>query len=315
MRNAGRIMLKHRPRIGMRTLKTAVAVILSMVIVERLGATADKLIFAMLGAMAVVQPTYRESVEACLSQIGGVVFGALVGVLLRLLPTGPLLSTGIGLVLIITVYYAFWRNLSPSLPCFILVLICVTPNIVPLTYAAGRIWDTAIGLGVGLLINMLVFPYDNSRQINRSIAGLDREVIRFLEELFDGDDVFPQPQDVRRRMQDLERQLKIFSDQRLILHFRRQKRQIVRYRMGEEKAAYLLAHMEVLSRMGQPGRLNEESRRRLAACGAEIRDARPLDSVMERDIVTNYHVQEILTLRQELLTVLREEEAGRRKAG
>ena len=43
---------------------------------------------------------------------------------------------------------------------------------------------------------------------------------------------------------------------------------------------------------------------RLKACGAVISDPRDLDSVMEGDIVTNYHVQQILILRRELLEVL-----------
>ena len=51
-------------------------------------------------------------------------------------------------------------------------------------------------------------------------------------------------------------------------------------------------------------RLTEENRRRLAASGAAIRDQRPLDSVMEIDVVTNYHVGQILTLRQALLQEL-----------
>ena len=48
-----------------------------MVIVDAYGATASKLIFAMLGAMAAVQPTFKASLEACIAQIVGVVFGAL----------------------------------------------------------------------------------------------------------------------------------------------------------------------------------------------------------------------------------------------
>ena len=57
--------------------------------------------------------------------------------------------------------------------------------------------------------------------------------------------------------------------------------------------------------MGRPGRLNSENRRRLEANGARILDIRPLDSVMERDVVTNYHVGQVLTLRRELLEALR----------
>ena len=62
--------------------------------------------------------------------------------------------------------------------------------------------------------------------------------------------------------------------------------------------------MEVLSHMEHPGRLNEENRRRLIKCGAVIRDSRPLEAVAEIDVVTNYHVRQILKLRRELLEVL-----------
>jgi hypothetical protein len=56
--------------------------------------------------------------------------------------------------------------------------------------------------------------------------------------------------------------------------------------------------------MESPGRLDEENRRQLEEAGAGIRDHRPLESVTERDVVTNYHVRQILRLRQELLAAL-----------
>ena len=45
-------ILRSRLHIGLRTIKTVAAVIISMVIVDFFGATTSKLIFAMLGAMA-----------------------------------------------------------------------------------------------------------------------------------------------------------------------------------------------------------------------------------------------------------------------
>ena len=71
-----------QPHIGLRTLKTAAAVILSIIIVDYYGATSSKVILAMLGAMAAVQPTFTESLESCLTQIVGVLLGALAGLLL-----------------------------------------------------------------------------------------------------------------------------------------------------------------------------------------------------------------------------------------
>ena len=63
--------------------------------------------------------------------------------------------------------------------------------------------------------------------------------------------------------------------------------------------------MEVLSRMGHPGRLNDENRQRLKACGANIQDRRPLKNPQERDMVTNYHVRQILHLRVDILDALK----------
>lgn len=293
-----------RFRIGPRTIKTAVAVILAMLIVESYGATTSKLIFAMLGAMAAVEPTFTESVQACLTQIVGVLFGAVVGLLLRLLPIHELLATGIGIVLVITLYNFLHLRFSPSLPCFIVVTMCTTPDIQPMAYAVGRIWDTAIGLAVGLLINTLVMPYDNSRRIRATVRSLDREVIAFLEDMFDGDDDLPQARKMARTIEDMERQLRIFSNQRLVTRLKRQRKELEQFQICDAKARELVARMEILSLRGQPGRLNEQNLADLVGCGASIRERSPQEPVLERDIVTNYHVRQILRLRRELLETL-----------
>lgn len=298
-------MKQKNVRIGLRTIKTALAIIAAMVIADQFGGTADKLIFAMLGAMSVVEPTFKESVEACLSQIIGVCTGAAISVLLMALPIGVLTATGAGVIAIIVLYNGLRIRISPSLPCFIMVMICTSGSINPVLYALGRIWDTAIGLGVGMAINMLVFPYDNSRQIRSTMEGLDRDLTAFLEEVFDGGGAPPDPERLTEKIAALHKQTSGFANQRLVLHLRRQRRELERLQRCGRKARELAVHLAVLGHMESPGRLNESNRRRLAACGAVIRDCRPLDSVMELDVVTNFHVSEILSLRQELLENLR----------
>ncbi len=299
-------MLPNQIRIGPRTIKTAAAVIIAMVIVHFYGTTTSRLTFAMLGAMAAVEPTFNDSLRSCMAQIVGVLFGSVVGVLLLAVPMHPLLRTGIGIVLAITLYNTFRIRFSPSLPCLIVMTLCVTPDIQPLSYAGGRIWDTAIGLAVGLAINTLVFPYDNSCQIRQSIESLDRELLRFLEEMFDGDTVMPDPARMEQKVGDMARQLTIFTNQRLFLRRRSQKREIESYLVCQGKARELLARMEILSRMEQPGHLNRRNLRDLRECGTVIADSHPLRDPKERDIVINYHVSQILKLRRELLDALRD---------
>lgn len=303
-------MQKGFPKIhiGLRTIKTTAAIVIAMVIVDYLGAGSSKLIFAMLGAMAAVQPTFKESWDSCLAQIVGVLFGALSSVVLLMLPVPPLVATAIGMILVITLYNTLHIRYSPSLPCFIVVMMCTEADIRPLAYAAERIWDTTIGLSIGMLINTLVFPYDNSRQIRATVESLDRELIVFLENMFDGDDILPDADVMSREVDAMYHQMQVFSNQKLLLRMRRQKEKLERFRQCERKARELLARLEVLSQMGRPGRLSAENRHALESCGAVIRDQRPLDSVMERDVVMNYHIRQVLRLRRELLDALKKTE-------
>ena len=294
-------MKKIRSPIGLRTAKTATAVVISMLIVDLYGATTSKLFFAMLGAMAAVQPTFKDSVESCLAQLVGLILGAAAGILLLFMPISSIAATAIGIVLVITLYNTLGIHYPPSIPCFMVVTLCTATDIDVLPYVLGRFWDTAIGLGVGMVINTLIFPYDNSRQIRSIVESLNRDVIHFLEDLFDGDDIIPDAQEMTQKMNNMGRQILIFSNQKFLIHPKRQKHKLEQFHICEAKARVLLARLEVLSRMGIPGRLNDENRKRLESCGANIMDMRPLDSVTERDVVTNYHVSQILTLRRELL--------------
>ena len=296
---------QFRFHIGLRTVKTAVAVIVSMLIVGAFGTTDSKMIFAMLGAMAAMQTTFKESLMSSLTQLVGVLFGAFISVGLLMLPIHPLAVAGIGIILVIALYNTFGIQFSPAIPCLIVVTLCISPGIDPISYGLGRIWDTAIGVAVGMLINTLIFPYDNSRRIRDTVRSLDREVIIFLEELFDGDQILPDTRSMIAKVDEMRSQLKIFEGQKLFLRKRSQKYDLAHFRLCEDKARELAARMEVLCHMERPGRLNEENIRRLKAAGANIRDTRPLDSVTERDVVTNYHIRQILKIRRQLLETLK----------
>jgi len=300
--------IKLRSPIGLRTVKTALAVVISMLVVDSFGTTSSKLIFAMLGALAAVQPTFNESLESCLTQIIGVFLGALAGGLLVITGLPPIIAAGIGIIFVISLYNGFKIRYSAGLACIIVVSICIDGETKPFTYAMTRIWDTAIGLAIGMAINVFVFPYDNSRRIRSLIRSLDEDVLHFLEEVFDGDDILPDPVSLSRKLRDIEDQLAIFSNQKLLLHLRRQKEDLENYRLCEEKARELTARLQILSVVGRPGRLNDENRLRLKNAGADIRDKRPLKNPQERDTVTNYHVRQILQLRQEILQILEKKE-------
>ena len=294
-----------RIHIGLRTIKTTAAIIISMALVHFYGTTESKYIFAMLGAMAAMDNTFQQSLEACLTQIVGVVLGAIISLILLMMPIHAVLQCTIGILLTITLYNTLRIRFSPTLPCMLIVIMCTSSGIQPIPYAISRFWDTAIGLSIGMIINTLVFPYDNSRRIQSTVESLDTEVNDFLEEIFDGDSILPDVEIMIRSIDELEAQLQIFSRQKFFLHSRRQKEKLLKFRHCRNDARELLAHMEVLCHMETPGILSEENRKRLIANGAKIRDVRTALKPNETDMITNYHVQQILLLRQDLLEALK----------
>lgn len=186
-----------RSPVGPRILKTALAVTLALAVVEHYGASPAKVVFATIGAMSAVGPTFTASLLACLTQICGVAVGGLLALTMIALQIPPVIGVGVGIVGILTGYQYFRLKLVPVLPCLVLVNACLNSAVEAAPYAVGRLWDTAIGLAIGMVVNMLIFPYDNSRKIRRTMEGLDRDLILFLEDLFDGDEHLPEAEALR----------------------------------------------------------------------------------------------------------------------
>lgn len=297
-----------RIHIGRRTLKSAIAVILSLMVVSLFGTTSasSRMVFAMLGAMSAMENTFKQSLEACFSQFIGMILGAIVAAGLSFVPIHSMVTVGIGVVIIIVIYNVLGIYYSPNLPCLVVVMSCMNAEVNPFEYATGRLWDTAIGLGIGMIINVMILPYDNSLKIRQAIEYLEREVIEFLEEMFDGDKEYPDTEKMRETINDMASQLGIYSKQWIPYHLKNNKERLVVFMKCESKSRELLAQMEVLSQMENPGRLDPEVRKRLADSGADIRDYRAILRYEEEDIITNYHVVQILDLRDELIDMIGE---------
>ena len=56
--------------------------------------------------------------------------------------------------------------------------------------------------------------------------------------------------------------------------------------------------------MDRPGQLNNENLAKLRADGADIVEQPELQEWTDKDTITNYHVEQILALRKELLSII-----------
>ena len=285
-------------------MKTALAIAAATAIVDYYGASTSKVIFALIGAISAMEVTFKASLKACLSQICGVLFGAAFGLAMLYVPIDAYIAVAIGFLLVTTLYNVLHLTISPVLPCIILATILTNPDIIPLQYAGARLWDTLIGLSVGLVINMIFFPYDTSGQIRTTIASVDKDIIAYLTQMFDGRDVPPDPTYVMQKISVVEKQLSLMADQKWLHHRKKQKAALQGLRRCEEKARCLITEIEALAMVDPPGRLTAMNRERLENCGVVVKAEGTAEKGNITDIVTNYHVTQILALRRELRELL-----------
>ncbi len=239
----------QKPHIGLRTVKTAVAVMLAMAVAELYGATDSRLVFAMLGAMLTMEPTFRDAFQTFIFRTVGVLVGAVIGVLLQMLPLPELAAIGIGVVLLITGYNVLRIHYSPLMPCLILVMLFVEADLHPWQYAFGRVWDTAIGMAIGLSINMLVFPYDNSKRLLRQLQAVDRDIEHYRSLVEAGEPLEDDFEAIRRQVLTISSGVEQYSKQKLFLHLRRQARQLQVFRECETVVLNALAYVRILQQV------------------------------------------------------------------
>ena len=299
-------MSKKLPKIpiGPRTLKTALAVTASIVAVYIYGSNTSNLIFATIGALSAMENTFKDSLSSSISQIINVVLGGIMAVFLLTLKIPPLFASGLGIITVITIYNFFHLKFSTTLACIAVVTICNLADVTPFIYATERIWDTTLGITIGMLINLFIFPYDNSRQIQTTIQRLDRELILYLEEMFDGDNNIPNVNKMVNSVDEIEHGIKILADQKLLYHRKKHKKDLTSLLDCEYKARELVIHLEALSQLSFPGILNAYNKERLERNGAKIKDQRVLSEPTELDVVTNFHISQVLNLRRELINKL-----------
>ncbi len=295
-------MKRFKPHLGLRTFKTALSVVVSMLIASLFG---EPSIFPALASIAVMSRTFDEGLAECRNQAVGITIGGLLGcVTVLLCGRPPIWLMGLGVMVIIFLCTSLRVTYSCSLSSALFIILCLTDPSQVISSTVTRLFHTAIGLGVGLAINYLIVPYDNSKKIYdllRRIAGC---LPGYLDScIFHG--LYPDLSELDQLLEQLVYELRIYHHQR----FRRR-------RMHEEEYTFMSGCAQLATRMHQEltalccmdtwGQADPENLRRLEALGLQPPEAaapaRPSDR--EDDAVTNYHLRKLLDARGFLLQLL-----------
>lgn len=292
-------MLRHH--IGLRTIKTGIAVALALFLVTLRGSPAP--IFGGIGAIAAMSRTLTDAVRACLTQIAGITCGVIIACLfLAVFPDLGFLLIGVGIVLVILCCNTLKLDFAIPLSCIVFISICLMdPENSYLQYGFNRLLDTSIGLVTALAINVGIKPYNNQMRISNMLTHIQQLFPGYLEARVLRRQ-YPNLDALHEKLRTLDTELSIFEKQPppSLLH-RRAQRAIRR-----SDAAYLRGCQQLLQKMSDElsALCNMDSSpppsahscKRLAALGVTIpEDVGQAGKDEQADmVVLNFHLQNLL---------------------
>lgn len=284
-------MTRLIPHIGLRTVKTGLAVALALFFADLRGSPVP--IFAAIGAIVAMSRTVGDAFETCRTQFAGIMLGAGCGVVFVSLFAGyRYIGIGLGLIALILLCVRLRLHFAVPLACIVFSSICLSPAHEALGYGINRLLDTAIGLATALAINVTVKPYNNRRRIVGLLRQFEQSVPAYVgERVLYGR--YPDLSPLRGQLDRIAEELATFEKQRLF-RVRDHSEQAVLLRGCEKLAQRVWQELNALCAMDERGHLSVENAVQLAELGLQVPNgicAMPQDTA---DVVGNYHLDNLL---------------------
>ncbi len=170
---------------GLRVIKTALAVTLSVMLVRQFVTDSLSVFYAAFGALIAMDTTFSKSLMQGLTQLVGVLAGTVFGYVSVLLFPGatPAWLAGLGVLLLIVLCISMKLPFTASLSCIIFLSACLTPTDDILRDSLFRLRDTSVGVGIALLVNVTIRPYNNKKRILSLLTQLRELLPKELERI------------------------------------------------------------------------------------------------------------------------------------
>ena len=173
--------MKKNYKIGLRSVKTAIAVSLCMLMTYIFKI--DEAFIAAFAAIICMQPTYNQTFKSGLNRMFGTVLGGVIGyALLELATFIPLYQSWWNVILapvclLIVIYLCNMFNKQPSVSIACIVLLCCIAQPAEtindtFIYVVNRVLTTTIGIVIAMLVNKFLWPKRSKQEYDKAINNL-----------------------------------------------------------------------------------------------------------------------------------------------
>ena len=167
--------------IGLRTIKTAIAVTLSILVARLFNF--EYPFFVAMTALISMDKTMGDSFKTGRNRIMGTLFGALIGISLSYIDRGNAFLCGLGMIILIELCNIFNLKGSITIGGIVMIAIMVHTDKTPIFYGFHRTLDTLIGASLSFVVNATVFPYSTVKRLDRIAIGLWDETEKCVMDL------------------------------------------------------------------------------------------------------------------------------------
>lgn len=277
-------------KIGMRTVKTAIAVALSVFLSHILNLNSS--FFAGIAAIITMQSTVAESFNMGKHRMLGTIMGAIVGVLFALIAPGNPIFIGIGIIILITLCNLFgWKkSVSISGIVFLSIMLVQEPGN-RATYGIYRSIDTFVGIIVAVLVNYFILPPDIEKKLMSSLLNMFNESVKLMENfIWDHKEI---------KLDNMKKALKALDDnynklkEEMELSIRKNKN----YKELETILPLfenLYSNLKIISTIEVNGTIDKTNKESLEIIFKKNLPEEYNGEISELDIVFNYHLKKVL---------------------
>lgn len=172
-------------KLGMRTVKTAIAVGLSVAISYALKL--EYPFYAAIACIVVLQIYSKDTVTAGRNRLLGTLAGGLAGSLFAYLPFSKSIISVFGILVLFFVLSLLKLNKSMTIGGIVFMRILVDLDYsqeTPLLFTYNRLLATFIGVLVAVAVNLLLFPYHRTKDNDKRFIWLKIRLFDGLTNLF-----------------------------------------------------------------------------------------------------------------------------------
>ncbi len=222
-------------KIGLRIIKTGIAVALSILIAPLFKI--ENPFFVVISAFIAMQPTVSDSWKTGMNRLLGTSLGAAVGLGFVLMSPGNPVLTGIGTIVLISVMNYLKLQDSIVMASIVFAGVFFNADGEYVFFAFRKLIDTSLGIGIALIVNFSIYPPVYHERAFVSVEKARKEILRTIVEMLEillGENkndlsiIDDHLEEIASRLQQSEKMLQLqIKDEKLMSHGSMQSREML----------------------------------------------------------------------------------------